>query len=254
MSKFCGNCGTMLPDDANVCGNCGTVLNKPQAPVEPVAPAAPIEPVAPFEPNNPYAAPVQPQAPAQPPVQDKAPGEGFIDKIKKFVVGIIDRMKADKKFMTMVIAIAGGATALIAALIIVLCLLCGGYESAIQNHIDRLTGDYDAYIDAYPESYWDDHNMKDQDEYEDQYHGMFADYYDEDFYIDFEIIDEDEITDSSYSSLKDKLHENWGVSRKDIGDAYIVTVLFATEYDDEDIYNLSTLTVVEIDGDWYVFD
>lgn len=246
MSKFCGNCGTMLPDDANVCGNCGTVLNKPQAPVEPQAPAAPFEPVAPFESNNPYV------APAQPPVQDKAPGEGFIDKIKKFVVGIIDRMKADKKFMTMVIAIAGGATALIAALIIVLCLLGGGYESAIQNKIDGVMGDYDAYIDSVPEAYWDDHDMPDEDDFEEIFENAntVLDEYD----VDFEVIDEDEITGSSYSALKSAVRAKWGVSKQDIGDAYKLEVLFSRVTDDEDEFELETVTVVEIDGDWFVLD
>lgn len=27
MSKFCGNCGAKLEDDARVCGNCGTPLD-----------------------------------------------------------------------------------------------------------------------------------------------------------------------------------------------------------------------------------
>ena len=252
MSKFCGNCGTMLPDDANVCGNCGTVLNKPQATFEPQASTAPIEPVAPFDPNNPYAAPVQPQAPAQPPVQDKAPGEGFIDKIKKFVVGIIDRMKADKKFMTMVIAIAGGATTLLAVLIILLCTLCGGYESAIQNQIDATLGDYDAVIDSRPEAYWEDNDMPDEDEFEEVYENAESILDDVDY--DFEVIDEDEITGSNYTALKSEIREDWGVSKQDIGDAYKLEVLFSRFTDGEDYFELETVTVVEIDGDWYVFD
>lgn len=52
MSKFCGNCGTELADDAMFCGNCGTTMGtqpaEATAPVAPVAeaPAAPAAPVA----------------------------------------------------------------------------------------------------------------------------------------------------------------------------------------------------------------
>ena len=51
MSKFCGNCGTELADDAMFCGNCGnTMATQPaEAPATPVAPVAeaPAAPAAP---------------------------------------------------------------------------------------------------------------------------------------------------------------------------------------------------------------
>ncbi len=230
MSKFCGNCGTQLPDDANVCGNCGTNVAQMAAPAAPVAPAS--------------------AAPAE---NASTPGENVVSAVKDKAGDFIGKMKSDKKFMTMVIAIAGGAVTLIAVLIVLLCVLGGGYEKAIQNRYDAALGDYDAYIDCYPESYWDEHDMQDEEEFEERLEGLFDDYFDEIDY-DFEVVDEDEISGSAYSSLKDRIHERWGVSRKDIGDAYKVAVLMNTEIDDEDNYTLDDLIVVEIDGDWYVFD
>ncbi len=34
MSKFCGNCGNQMPDDAVVCGNCGSALDNGAAPAD----------------------------------------------------------------------------------------------------------------------------------------------------------------------------------------------------------------------------
>ncbi len=34
MSKFCGNCGTMMDDSAVICGNCGSALPETQAPAK----------------------------------------------------------------------------------------------------------------------------------------------------------------------------------------------------------------------------
>lgn len=50
MSKFCGNCGTELADDAMFCGNCGNTMGTQPAPeaaaATPEAPAAPAAPIA----------------------------------------------------------------------------------------------------------------------------------------------------------------------------------------------------------------
>ncbi len=39
--KYCGNCGTALPDEANACSNCGTFTNANTATAPASAPAAP---------------------------------------------------------------------------------------------------------------------------------------------------------------------------------------------------------------------
>ncbi len=45
--KYCGNCGTALPDEANACSNCGTFTNANTATAPASAPAATAAPAAP---------------------------------------------------------------------------------------------------------------------------------------------------------------------------------------------------------------
>ena len=230
MSKFCGNCGAQLPDDAFVCGMCGVSVTSQTTPNQTPNPT--------YNPA-PQAAPVQ---------QASASGKSFMTTVKNKCGEFLAKMKSDRKFMTLVIAIAAGTVTLLTVLIIVLCSL-GGYESAISNKIEASRGDYDAYIDSYPEAYWEDHD-------DDEFYYIYDDLIDEldDYDIDFEVVDEDEIVGAELTYLKSNLRESWGVSKKDITKAYNVEVLMCTEIDEEDHYELESMTVVKIDGDWYVVD
>ncbi len=240
MSKFCGNCGAQLPDDAFVCGMCGKSVTP-----------------TPTQNQSPYqaSAPQQYYNNAPNPAPDTAAKKpnffvGIMNTAKSKSDEFIGKCKSDKKFMTMAIAIGGGGlTVLIALIIILICVFGGGYEDAIQNKIDAQLGDYDAYIDCYPEAYWEDH--EEPDEYEFIYNNDWVDDFD-DYDIDFEVIDEDEIEGSDFTALKSDLRLSWGVSKKDITKAYELQVLYCNETDDEDYYYLQTVTVAEIDGDWYV--
>lgn len=93
MSKFCGNCGTVMDDAAAVCGNCGA----------PLAPAA---------------------APAQ-----KKAAKIDVNAIKGQVTGVIDGVKkGDKNAM-----IKGGigVAAVVVVLILIISLFSGGGEDKV---------------------------------------------------------------------------------------------------------------------------
>ena len=237
MSKYCGKCGNQLPDDARICGYCGCVIEQAPAP-------APVEPFVDPQPAAPY----QPVSTEQP-----ATSVGALDSVKNTANGLIGKMKTDKKFMFMVIGIAAGTFTIIIALILALCL-GKGYTKAINNQLDAMQGDYDAYLDCVPESYWDDEYIEflDEDEFEEKYGQRFDLYYDVD--IDFEILTETEIEGAEFTSLKENLVRNWGVSRKDIDSAYSLQVLFCSETDGVESYNVSRFIVVKIDGSWYTYN
>lgn len=90
---FCNNCGTQLPDNANVCSNCGTPVNggaqqpQYQQPVQPQY-QQPVQPQyqQPVQPQ--YQQPVQPQyqQPYAAP-QGKQPGHGMA--IAALVCGLV---------------------------------------------------------------------------------------------------------------------------------------------------------------------
>ena len=88
MSKFCGNCGTVMDDAAVVCGNCGAPL------------AAPA-----------YAAPVQ----------KKKAAKFDVSAITGSLKGILDGVKKGDKGALLKCGIAGGVLVVILVLIIALC-------------------------------------------------------------------------------------------------------------------------------------
>ena len=117
-----------------------------------------------------------------------------------------------------------------------------------------MQGDYDAYIDSAPESYWDkeDSSFLDEYEFEERFEDTF-DYY-SDFDIDYEVLSKTEIEGSDFSDLKNSIVDEWDVSRKDIEKAYSLQVLFCTETDDLENYDVNKFIVVKVDGDWYAYN
>ena len=84
MAKFCGNCGTQVPDNANVCSNCGTpfAVAQPAQPVQPVQ--QPVQPAQPVYTQR----PVQPQYTYAPPKPPRVPGQltgAVVDKVEKLL-------------------------------------------------------------------------------------------------------------------------------------------------------------------------
>ena len=101
MSQFCPNCGTQVSDDGGFCPNCGTK-------VVPIAPAA-------QQPNQQPAYPY-PQQPVQP-----AAGSFLDNMAQKFNLS-----------KNALLGIAGGAVAVIIALILIICL--SGGPSVIKDY------------------------------------------------------------------------------------------------------------------------
>ena len=235
MAKFCGNCGTQLADDAVVCTNCGVNL-APQA-----QPQAPVQ---------------YQQAPQQPnyqPVADGAPtpADNAAAVIKEKTGAFVNKCKTDKKFLGIIL----GAVAAVVALIIVLVLvLGGGYESAIDNYIDAQLGDYDAYVDCYPEDVFEKlekHNLTQSEKSFDKMAEM-VDENDVDY--DYDVEDEEKLDEDDLDDIKSYLKKNLGISKDDVTEAVQVKIKLTASANGKENSRTQKLVVVKIDGDWYVYD
>lgn len=236
MAKFCGNCGAQLSDDAVVCYNCGVNI----APQPQQAPAQ-------------YQQPQYQQAPYQQPQQAYAggptPADNAASAIKEKAGAFVNKCKTDKKFLGIIL----GAVAAVVAIIVVLVLvLGGGYEAAIDNYIDASLGDYDAYVDCFPEEVFEMMEKydvaEDEDDFEKQADRM------KDYDIDYEIVKEEKVDDDDLDDIKSFLKKNFDIPKSDVKEAIEAKVKLTVSYDGEDRSDTEKLVVVNIDGDWYVLD
>ncbi len=227
MSKFCGNCGTQLDDNAAVCTNCG-------ASVSLVASK-----------NN-----------------SGTPAENVISTIKEKSGPFVEKLKSDKKFLFTVL---GGVVAAILVLVLLFSLLFGGgYKRAVNNYIDaEYYGSFKSAVKCMPDEFWeymeDEMNM-DMDDLEDDFEESFEyredelkDEYGKNYKVKYKITDKDELDDDDLDEIKDNLKE-MGIKKKDVKKAMEVelelTIKGSEDKDTDDI----TLNLVKIGSKWYVFE
>lgn len=225
MSKFCGNCGTELPDEAVVCSNCGCNL----------APDA-----------------------AQPDVA--TPGENAVVAVKDKTNEIIGKVKTDSKFRNLLIAIAGGVVAVVLLIVILVSVLGGAYKKALDNYIDAVFfGEYDAYKACYPEKIWKnlEDDATDKSEFKDSFKitkEMLKEEYGKDIKVDYEILEKDEVDEDDLDDIRDYLKETFNIPKKSVTAAYEIEVNLVIEGDEDEDEDTGYFTLVKIDGDWYQYD
>ena len=205
MSKFCANCGSQQPDEANICGNCGNA----------------------FAPEN-VVPLMQPKAKSKTPI---------------------------------IIAVAAAALAVI--LILIFTLGGGGFESAIENRIDFLSGDVSKFEDLAPQAYWEWREEKyedfDLEEHIEQLEknrekaeekGLIKE-----VNYDYEVTKEVELTEKELKKIQNGLKNRYDIPKDSVTDGVKVDIKLITEYDGEEIEDEEEdIYIVEIDGDWYIVD
>lgn len=221
MSKFCGNCGTQLEDDAVVCSNCGCNL----------APA-----------NN-----------GTPAAAGATPGENAVAFAKEKTGAFIGKLKSDKKFLGIVL----GAVAAVIVLIVVLVLVFGGgYKKAIDNYIDAMYyGDYSAYKATMPKEVLEDLDIS-KDDFKEEFESIkdeLEEEYGKDYDVSYDIIEEEKYNEDDLDDLRDRLKNYYGISKRSVTAAYDVEIELTIDgSEDEDTKELD-FTIVKIDGDWYIY-
>ncbi len=241
MSKFCGQCGAQLNDNATFCTNCGASITPQQTAAQ----------------------------------QTSAPVSGFqqaaqninMNTIKDAVsMENIKNLKSKPNKLT--IAILGILLALIIILVIILCAIFGGgsYKTPIDNLVKVYNkGDGDALEDLMP-PYYDDMSEAlsgladvDFDEKAEEIRDEFEDEFGEDAKMSYEIIDkekldDDELDDYNAMSSLTSLLSDKKASKYEVTKAYQLTVKFTVEGDDDDSSEKMDIVVGKMDGEWCLLD
>ena len=277
MSKFCKNCGKQLDDAMRFCDGCGAP--QPAAPQQPQyqAPQQPQyqAPQQPLYQQPQYQAPQQPQYQApQPqyqapvaaaPKAAKKPGFDFnklIDEVKTFANGLVNRCKADKKFLYQCIGIGA---AVVVVLVVLLALVFGG-NGGMTKPIDNMIavtfkGKVEKIKDMAPAEYWewyeDEYDMDIDDiieEAEDEFDDMM-DYYEEEYgdnvRVSYKVKDKKKLSDKKLEGIAEALADRYDLDEDKFTEAYeleIEMTIKGSEDDDEDDAEFS---VIKYKGKWY---
>lgn len=240
MSKFCGQCGAQLNDDATFCTNCGAQLNVNQA--------------AGFQ----NGAAVQ-SNPAQ--------------NVKNAMGGAVDKLK-NSKYKNYILLGGIGVVVLI-VLIILLSLIFGGgsYETPLKNYVKVCEkGDTKAYREMIPmnsdmeeamesiaklsgmdlDEYYEEAATDIKEDLEDKYgDGLKVSYK----VTDKEELDEDELEDISGLSLSSLLGSSSKKKKNSkITEGYKLEVEFTYKGDDKEKTKTEDVTVIKFDGKWCIAD
>lgn len=263
---ICKNCGKEIADNSRFCTLCGAKQDEQSAPVQQTAPVQNETPVS----NE-----VPPQGTA--PVENAVPTQATVDPAGQ-PTGVPYQPTAPvakkfdfKKYLPMLIAIAGGVVAVIIVICVVVNIVSNSGVKGVVNRMEDAINDRD--IDKFKELY-PDFVVEEMDIDEDTMESTLGLIDGFDFDVDFEVVDEEDITDEDYEyddsmTWAEYIQENYA-------DNYI-------EYDDEEVDAVSKVTVkmemdldnsianaiagaltesaqeqeitcVKVDGDWYIYE
>ena len=216
MAKFCANCGNQMMDNAVVCPACG-------APAEAQAAPAAANPVN----------------------------------------------AAAKKLDPKVVKLGAIAVAAIAVIAIVIAIIAGGggYKKALNNYFDyTLKTDIKKVEKLAPKSYWDFckesglFNVKDKDElkecneeYLENVKEELEEEYGAKIKYSYKVTKEKDLSKKKVNAIAEALKENYDIPKKSVKAAKEIDLeikIKGKEDNDED--EMEGITVVKIDGAWYV--
>lgn len=240
MSKICENCGKTLDDATRFCDNCGTAQN-----------AAPQE------------TPVQESQPT--PAAPKKVNFDFnkiIDEVKQFANGLVNRCKADKKFMYTSIAVAAAA---VVVLVLLLALVFGGnsYTSALDNYINAtFNGKANAVKKMAPAEYWEyyeEENDEDFDDFLDDYKDSIEDRieyledeYGKNYKVTYKIEDKKELSDKKLKGIAEALADKYDMDEDKVTAGWELEVELTIKGSEDDDDSEQKLTVIKYKGNWYM--
>lgn len=256
MSKFCQNCGKALGDADRFCDGCGASQE-----VTPVSQPAP-QPVQAEAPQPVQQAPVAtaPETPKAPKVNIDV--NKIIDQVKTFANGVVERCKADKKYLYTCAGIAGGA---VLVLVLLLALVFGG-NGGMTKPIDTLIdvafkGKIEKITDLAPEEYWDyleeeyDVDIDDiLDEAEDSFDDMmdtYEDEYGDNIRVSYKVEDKKKLSDKKLEGIAEALADEYDLDEDDFTEAYELDVEMTIKGSEDDDDQNAEITVIKYKGKWY---
>lgn len=245
MSKFCQNCGKPLDDTMRFCDGCGA--SQQEAPQQEVP---------------------QQEVPQQAPVATAAPKkEGFsfnkvVGEVKTFANGLVNRCKADKKFMYTCIGIAAAAVVVL-VLLLSLVFGSGGMTKPIDTMIDvTFKGKVSKIKDLAPDDYWewyeDEYDMDIDDiidDAEDEFDDVI-DYYEDEYgdniRVSYKVEKKKKLSDKKLKGIAEALADRYDLDEDDFTEAYELDVEMTIKGSDDDDTDDSEMTVIKYKGKWYL--
>lgn len=274
MSKFCHSCGKALDDAVRFCDGCGAPQQadpQPEAPQQPQYQAT----QQPLYQQPSYQAPQQPQyQPPQPaPTAPKAPVapkakfdlNKTIDEVKTVANGLVNRCKADKKFMYQCIGIAAGA---LAVLIILLVLVFGG-NGGMTKPIDNLIaitfkGKFEKIKDMAPAEYWEymedeydldiDEMIEEAEENADDMMDYYEEEYGDNIRVSYKVTKKKELSDKKLEGIAEALADAYDLDEDKFTSAYELDVEMTIKGSEDDDEEENEMTVIKYAGKWYAIN
>ena len=269
---ICKNCGKEIADNSRFCTLCGANQDEQGTPVqqtepvvnqEPVQQTAPVSNEVPPQGTAPVGNQVSPQTVVDPTGQPTGvPYQPTAPVAKKFDF---------KKYLPMLIAIAGGVVAVIIVVCVVVNIVSNSGVKGVVNRMEDAVNDRD--IDKFKELY-PDFVVEEMDVDEDTMESALGLIDGFDFDVDFEVVDEEDITDEEYEYddsmtwaeyIQEYYADNYiEYDNEDVDAVSKVTVKMEMDFDNgianaiagalTDSVEEQELTCVKVDGDWYIFE
>lgn len=228
MSKFCGNCGTVMDDAAAVCGNCGA----------PLAEAT--------------------QAPA---AKGKVDVKAIIAKATGVAKEVVEGAKKGDKNSIIKGGIALAAVAVVIILVISL-FSTPGYEGVAKKLIKAIDNDKpESIVKLLPQFVFED-DYEDEDDYADSFEDMIDeinDYMDEaidsdKYSISYEIVDVDVYGKDYLENIEDNFDDFDGFNDKKLKKAVnmVIEATFKKGGKKHDV-NISVVAI-QYGSKWYLYD
>ena len=248
MSKFCQNCGKALGDADRFCDGCGAQQEEvtPVSQPEQQAPVATTEaPKTNIDVNK---------------IVDKA--KELLAKAKPLAEGVIERCKADKKYMYTCAGIAGGVLVVL-VLLIVLLSSGGGYTKPIDTLIDvTFKGKVEKITDLAPEEYWeyleeeydvdiDDIIDEAEDNLDDTLDSL-EDEYGDNIRVTYKVEKKKELSEKKVEGIVEALADEYDLDEDKFGTAYELDLEMTIKGSEDDDTDDSEITVIKYAGKWYM--
>lgn len=240
MNLFCTQCGAKNPADANHCSSCGAPIVKSVS--SPVSASAAISGQ---EPTIETAAQFDPQQTVRYPEQP------------------LPESKAKKSSPAKVIILLAATAAsffTITLLVILMAVLTStkNYHKPVDKYLDAIVAaDSEDYLRVFPEAFRDyltdrDYDLDDLQDALDDYVDDRADDLGSRIKPEFTVISETQLTDRQLNTLKDRLNDYYDMPRRDLTEAWKLTVNVTYSGSMDDTTFTVTLFVIRYDGKWYI--
>lgn len=241
MSKFCVNCGTQLPEEANACPNCGAAVEAKK-------------------------------------VEKKKSGNAFFAKVKAIFKKCNDAVAAKLKSFGIPVKAFYIALAVLLVLVVVFSIFANGYKTPIKRYLDiEYKGKYqkiekmlpDAYLeylakrqDRDPDSVLEDiieeakleWEGDPEDKDDDGTKGSLKERYGKNYKVSYKILYEDKLKGKELEEIQESLKSRYDIAKSSIKTVYEMYVKVTIKGSEDEQSYKSLLYSINIDGKWYLIN